>query len=186
MDKVTLQRIATQFRLLGWGIFWTQITLAVVAFGVLMFNNLGRSLTRDRIVGLGPGLSLTSLALVALAYTTYHAFRYVQLSQRLSGDPSRRPSRAETRNFVVRGVWVNAGGLLLAVLGYQALAGSLTFQASMQQPGFTGLNNPMGNNAITSLEMFSMLSNTQVLTGHVLSLFVSLWLLRLLHQSATR
>nr|WP_267128006.1 DUF3611 family protein [Synechococcus elongatus] len=80
MDKVTLQRIATQFRLLGWGIFWTQITLAVVAFGVLMFNNLGRALTRDRIVGLGPGLSMTSLALVALAYTTYHAFRYVQLA----------------------------------------------------------------------------------------------------------
>ncbi|ABB56381.1 DUF3611 family protein [Synechococcus elongatus] len=185
MDKVVLQQIATQFRLLGWGAFWVQVTLAVVTFGVLMFNNLGRALTRDRIIGLGPGLSLTSLALVVLAYTTYHAFRYVKLGQRLNGDPLRRPGRVETRNFVVRGIWANVAGLLLSVMGYQALAGSLTFQASMQQPGFTGLNNTMGNNAITSLEMFSMLSNTQVLTGHVVSLLVSLWLLRILSPSTS-
>jgi hypothetical protein len=36
----------------------------------------------------------------------------------------------------------------------------------------------MGNNAITSLEMFSVLANTQALTGHLIGLWISLWLLQ--------
>ena len=45
-----------------------------------------------------------------------------------------------------------------------------------QQPGLTGTS--IGNNAITSLEMFSVMANTQALTGHLIGLWVSLWLLQ--------
>ncbi len=177
-DKLSLQRLAASFRILGWVGFWSQLTLGVVCFGVLTFQNLGRAFSREKIVGLGPGLSITTLAFLVLIYSIWHYFNYVKLGRQLGGDPQFRPSRQQTQTQLERGIWVNCVGLALAVFGYQALAGSLTFQASMVQPGFTGLNNPMGNNAITSLEMFSLLSNTQALTGHVIGLLLGLWLLR--------
>jgi hypothetical protein len=78
---------------------------------------------------------------------------------------------------VKRHLLASLGGVTLAAIGYQALAGSLTFQASIQQPGFAG-SGGMGNNAITSLEMFSVMANTQSLTGHLIGLWISLWLLQ--------
>ena len=51
-----------------------------------------------------------------------------------------------------------------------------TVPLEVQQPGLTGTS--IGNNAITSLEMFSVMANTQALTGHLIGLWVSLWLLQ--------
>ena len=86
------------------------------------------------------------------------------------------PSKAETRAQIKRHLLASLVGLTLAAVGYQALSGSLTFQASIQQPGLTGTS--IGNNAITSLEMFSVMANTQALTGHLIGMWVSLWLLQ--------
>jgi hypothetical protein len=38
---------------------------------------------------------------------------------------------------------------------------------------------------ITSIEMFSVLGNTQVLFGHLIGLWISLWLLQRIHRSST-
>ena len=69
-DRLELQRIASAFRVVGWGAFWSQLTLALVSAGVLAFNSIGSELVsnRDKAIGLGPGLSLTTLALLILAW----------------------------------------------------------------------------------------------------------------------
>ena len=52
---------------------------------------------------------------------------------------------------------------MFAAVGYQSLAGALFVQASMQTPGIAiGARGAGENMAITSLEMLSVLSNTQV------------------------
>jgi hypothetical protein len=93
--------------------------------------------------------------------------------------------------LIKRGRLADLAGLTLAALGYQALAGSLFLQASMQAPGLFG---PMtipspGRGAvstfpITSLEMLSVLSNTQVLFAHLIGLGFTLWMLQRIHRRA--
>lgn len=177
-DRLDLQRISAAFRGLGWITFWAQLAMAVVCLGVLTFNSLGAELirNRERAIGLGPGLSLTTLSLLLLAWSVWQDWGLIGLGRSLGGGGA-RPSRGETTARLKRHILASLGGVTLAVVGYQALAGSLTFQASLQQPGFAG-SAGLGNNAITSLEMFSVLANTQVLTGHLIGLWVTLWLLQ--------
>ena len=177
-DRLELQRIASAFRVVGWGAFWSQLTLALVSAGVLAFNSIGSELVsnRDKAIGLGPGLSLTTLALLILAWGVWQDWGLVRISRSLASGSSSIPSKAETRAQGKRHLLASLVGITFAAIGYQALSGSLTFQASIQQPGLTGTS--VGNNAITSLEMFSVMANTQALTGHLIGLWVSLWLLQ--------
>ena len=141
-DRLELQRIASAFRVVGWGAFWSQLTLA----------------------------------LLILAWGVWQDWGLVRISRSLASGSSSIPSKAETRAQVKRHLLASLVGITFAAIGYQALSGSLTFQASIQQPGLTGTS--IGNNAITSLEMFSVMANTQALTGHLIGLWVSLWLLQ--------
>ena len=100
-----------------------------------------------------------------------------------------RPSRGETSRLLKRGVIVDLLGLVFSSIGYQSLAGSLFVQASLQAPGFFG--SPMAGGSgqslvgypITSIEMLSVLSNTQVLFAHLFGLIISLWLLQRIYRA---
>jgi hypothetical protein len=88
-----------------------------------------------------------------------------------------------------RGILGDLAGLTLAAVGYQALAGSLFVQASMQAGfAFGGMMTTPGgritNYPITSLEMLSVLSNTQVLFAHLIGLGLSLWFLQRIYRRA--
>ena len=75
--------------------------------------------------------------------------------------------------------------IALLTIGYQALAGSLFVQASMQTPGIAIGGRGMADNlAITSLEMLSVLSNTQVLFAHLIGVLFSLWLLQRVYRTS--
>ena len=182
-DRLDLQRIAAAFRTMGWIAFWSQLSMAVVCGGVLTFNSIGNDLmrNRERAIGLGPGLSLTTLALLLLAWSIWQDWGLIKLSRGLASASAARPSKGETAARLKRHILASLSGVTLAAVGYQALAGSLTFQASMQQPGVVGAVG-MGNNAITSLEMFSVLANTQALTGHLIGLWICLWLNQLIQR----
>ena len=85
-DRLELQRIASAFRVVGWGAFWSQLTLALVSAGVLAFNSIGSELVsnRDKAIGLGPGLSLTTLALLILAWGVWQDWGLVRISRSLA------------------------------------------------------------------------------------------------------
>ena len=67
-DQIELQHIGSSLRRMGWLRFWIQLVLGVVVVGVLMFNNIGGRLAANssRALGLGPGISLTTLAFLLL------------------------------------------------------------------------------------------------------------------------
>jgi hypothetical protein len=189
-DRLDLQLLSAAIRRMGWVRFWTQMALGVVVVGVLAFNNIGGRLAANtnRAVGLGPGLSLTTLAFLVLLWCLWHSWLVVRCGRALASPA--RPSRGETSRLVKRGVLADLLGLILAAVGYQALAGSLFVQASMQVPGFFGaqLQVPPGTRGglvglpITSIEMLSVLSNTQVLFAHLIGLCISLWLLQRVYR----
>ena len=189
-DRLDLQLISAALRRVGWVRFWIQLVLAVVVVGVLIFTNLGGQLAgrSDRALGLGPGLSMTTLAFFVLLWSLWQSWLEVRCGRALNS--AARPSKGETAKLIKRGLFADLVGLTLAAVGYQAMAGSLFVQASMQVPGFIGGQvgvqpggrpNLMGF-PITSIEMLSVLSNTQVLFAHLIGLAISLWLLQRIYR----
>ena len=187
VDRLDLQQIAAALRRMGWIRLWAQVVLAVVVVGVLLFNNIGGqvAMRADKALGLGPGLSFTTLAFFVLLWSIWQSGLLIRCGRALASPV--RPSKGETARLIKRGVLADLGGLSLAAVGYQALAGSLFFQASMQAGfAFGGVMTTPGgritNYPITSLEMLSVLSNTQVLFAHLIGLMMSLWLLQRMHR----
>ncbi len=189
-DRLDLQLISAALRRVGWVRFWIQLVLAVVVVGVLLFSNIGGQLAgrSERALGLGPGLSMTTLAFLVLLWSLWQSWLVVRCGRAINS--AARPSKGETVKLVKRGLLADLVGLSLASVGYQAMAGSLFVQASMQVPGFIGGQiaiqpggrpNLMGY-PISSIEMLSVLSNTQVLFAHLIGIGISLWLLQRLYR----
>lgn len=179
-----LPRIGNALRMTGWVRFWVQLALAVVVVGVLLFNNIGTRVAANaqRALGLGPGLSFTTLSFLLLAWSLWQCWQVIGCGRALASKAP--PSRGETTRLIKRGLLIDLVGLTVAAVGYQALAGSLFLQASMQAPGlfgpmsYQGSQGPVSTYPITSIEMLSVLSNTQVLFAHLLGLGFSLWMLQ--------
>lgn len=191
-DRLDLQRISEALRRMGWIRFWAQLVLAVVVLAVLLFNNIGGRLVANsaRALGLGPGLSLTTLSFLLLLWCLWQSILTVRCGRALASPV--RPSKGETSRLLKRGLLADLVGITLAVVGYQALAGSLFVQASQQVPGFFGAQIQQVPGAggrviglpITSIEMFAVLGNTQVLFAHLIGLWISVWLLQRIHRPA--
>lgn len=188
-DQLELQRISAALRRMGWIRFWIQVALGIVVVVVLLFNNIGGRVAQNtqRALGLGPGLSLTSLSFLVLLWSLWLGWLVIRCGRALGS--SVKPSRAETGRLIKRTVLADLLGLSLAAIGYQALAGSLFMQASMQAPGLFGpvavpnaRGAPISTYPITSIEMLSVLSNTQVLFAHLIGLALSLWMLQRIHR----
>ena len=191
-DQIELQQIGSSLRRMGWLRFWIQLVLGVVVVGVLVFNNIGGRLVANsqRALGLGPGISLTTLAFLILLWGIWHSWLVVRCGRALASPV--KPSKGETSKLIKRGLLADLFGLTMAAIGYQSLAGSLFVQASQQVPGFFGAQIQGAGGAgsrlvglpITSIEMFSVLGNTQVLFAHLLGLIITLWLLQRVHRPA--
>jgi hypothetical protein len=189
-DPLDMQRISAALRNVGWVRFWIQLALAIVVVGVLLFNSIGARVAANtqRAVGLGPGLSFTTLSFLLLALSLWQCWQVIRCGRALASPV--RPSRGETGRLMKRSLLVDLGGLTIAAVGYQALAGSLFLQASMQAPGlfgpmaYQGSQGPISSFPITSIEMLAVLSNTQVLFAHVIGLGFTLWMLQRIYQRA--
>ncbi len=187
-DRLDLQLISAALRRFGWVRFWAQVVLAVVVLGVLIFNNIGGQIGGvGKAFGLGPGLSLTTLAFFVLLWSLWQSWLILRCGRAL--DSPVRPGKGETARLIKRGVLADLVGLTLGVVGYQSLAGSLFFQASTQAGlSFGGVQTTPGgritNYPITSLEMLATLSNTQVVFAHLIGLWISLWLLQRIYRKA--
>ena len=190
VDRLDLQLISAALRRMAWIRLWAQVVMAVVVMGVLLFSNIGGRLAANsaRALGLGPGLSLTTLAFFVLLWSIWQSGLVIRCGRAVASPV--RPSKGETARLIKRGVLADLVGVSLAVIGYQAMAGSLFVQASMQVPGFIGGQiaiqpggrpNLMGY-PISSIEMLSVLSNTQVLFAHLIGIGISLCLLQRLYR----
>jgi hypothetical protein len=190
-DRLDLQLVSAALRRMGWVRFWIQLVLGVVVVGVLVFNNIGGRLAANssRALGLGPGISLTTLAFLLLLWCIWQSWLVVRCGRALASPV--RPSTGDTARLIKRGLLGDLVGLTLASLGYQAMAGSLFVQASQQVPGFfgaqiqqtPGVGGRLVGLPITSIEMFSVLGNTQVLFAHLIGLGISLWLLQRIYRT---
>jgi hypothetical protein len=83
-------RIILALRKWGWGSFWSQIVLAVIASVILIattpfINKIGNSPTGVPVPsspGIGMGIIFTVVGLLLVYFSAFWSFRYTQLAQK--------------------------------------------------------------------------------------------------------
>lgn len=186
---VTLQRVAYNFRWTGWISLWFQLVLAVVSTLIFLFaipaatpRVGGASAVSNP--GTGGSLIFAILGLGVLYFSVYQAFRYTRLSRQLKDpNPKLRPKKADTIKTVRLGLIVSLIGLLLNVLGAEAITGTLLAK-SLSQPQGTAIYDPQYiSRIIQPLDIFVVLANTHTITAHFAGITASLWLLNCLNSA---
>jgi hypothetical protein len=168
---------------LSWANIWAQGVLGVLGTLPVVFA-IGRNLvSKDatgaaRAAGLNFGGTLLLLSVVVQLFMILRSFQCLRIGRRLrSPDPTRRPSKLNTVNFLWWNIPIALAGLGLGLLGLQIISGVLTGRsATTVAPG--AIYNPaLGSQMIEPLDMGLVLGNAQILSAHAISLVIVLWLL---------
>lgn len=174
----TLRAIAQTFRLTGWISFWIQLVLGVVsAIIVLLFAIFSqRAGSPNNNPGTGFGVFLAVCGILILGGGIYLAYRYTRIGNQLqSPNPSNRPRKSETLQVLRLGLWINLVGMLITLLGSQAIVGTLVARSISPQAVTTQLFDP--TRIISGLDMLVVQANINTVSAHFAGLAVSIWLL---------
>lgn len=176
----TIQEIAQTFRLTGWISFWAQLVLGVVAAVILGFASLSRDVAtgQQRSVGTGLGIFFAVVAVIALGASLFWAFRYTRISRQLqSSNPNNRPRKADTIQLLRLGLSINLVGLLVGLIGAQAIVGALVAKSLTLPQAGVGVYQIDPSRIIRPLDIFVVQANTNTVAAHFAGLMGSLWLL---------
>ncbi|MEQ8536485.1 MAG: DUF3611 family protein [Coleofasciculus sp. D1-CHI-01] len=170
-----LQRIALVLRTFGRIALWVQLVLGVVSLGILLTGIAGRTVgpTEDK-QGVGFGIFLAICGLVTLGVGVYIAWRYTRISQQLLvGNTETRPSKADTLKTIRLGLIVNMAGMLLTIVGAQAIIGSIVIRSISQPSGLTVYD---ANRFVRPLDLFLVQANINTITAHFAGIAIAIWL----------
>jgi hypothetical protein len=176
----TIQEIAQTFRLTGWASFWAQLVLGVVAAVILGFASLspGVAAGQQRNVGTGLGIFFAVIAVIALGASIFWAFRYTRISIQLqSSNHNNRPRKADTIQLLRLGLSINLVGLLVGLIGAQAIVGALVAKSLTLPQAGVGVYQVDPSRIIRPLDIFVVQANTNTVAAHFAGLIGSLWLL---------
>ena len=111
----------------------------------------------------------------------YLAYRYTRIGKKLeSPNASNRPRKAETVQVLRLGLWINLGGILVTLLGAQAIVGTLVARSISPQAATTQLFDP--TRIISGLDMLIVQANTNTVSAHFAGLLASLWLMNRINK----
>ena len=175
-DKIDFQSLSFGMRRMGWIRFWAQSILGVVVTAVLLFSNVVNNNSEDQVT-LNLGLSITTISLIFLIFSLWQSWLIIRTGRAIGSNA--RPSRGQTSKLIKRGLINDMLGILFALIGNQTLIGILFLQSTSEKNVVGGINS---NYDVTGLEIFSVLSNSQVIFAHFLGLCFSLWLLRRIYN----
>ncbi|MGF1569396.1 MAG: DUF3611 family protein [Nodosilinea sp.] len=182
-----VRRIAGSFRLVGWISFWAQVVLGIISSLVLMFalaSVSARTAGQGSNPGVGVGLLLAALGLLAVYFSAFWAFRYTRLGRRLrSPDMAKRPSPKDALQALRIGILISMAGMLVTLFGGQALIGSLLAKSLAQPQGGTVFVPGNVGQYVEAFDIFVVQANTNTLLAHFVSLSATLWLLRTVNRA---
>jgi Protein of unknown function (DUF3611) len=174
-DLPTLREIASTFRLTGWISFWVQLVLTVISSAILLFASISnRSPTNNP--GTSVGVVLTVCGIGVLGFNMFWAIaRYVPIGRRLAAEPENRPKKAEAIQTLRTGLIASLVGILLALLGAEAIVGLLFGKAVSQ--GVAGFVNTDPAKFIQPLDILVVQASINVILAQFCGISASLWLL---------
>lgn len=182
-----IQEVALAFRRIGWISFWSQSVLGVVAIVILGFSSLSRDVAvNEQRVGTGIGIFFAIAGVIALGISIFWAFRYTKIAKQLqSSNPNNRPRKADTVQLLRLGVLISLVGMLVSVVGAQAIVGALVAKSlSLPQAG-AGVYQLDPSRIIRPLDIFVVQANTNTVAAHLAGLIASLWLLNRVNKQSS-
>ncbi|MEB3282960.1 MAG: DUF3611 family protein [Lyngbya sp.] len=179
-----VRRVAFALRRAGWISFWVQLVLAVVSGIILLFAILVASQTPGQggSSGVEGGLFLALVGLGVLGFSTYRAFYHTRLSQQLRGPSPGRPSRGETMKQMRVSLISNMVGMVLTLVGAEAISGILLAKA-ISQPRGAFLDASVNlRDFIQPLDIFIVLANTHAIVAHFVGIVSAIWLMEQIYK----
>ena len=174
------ERLAKQFKRLGWIGFWIQLALLVAPILLLVYvvYGSGPDSTQQKGINLGNYLSYGSLLI--MVFTTFWFYRYTRLGSRIA-DPELRPPQASVVRTLWIGLWAGAAGVVFSMLVLMSAVGRLLFilmanpqTGIMVAPALGGADPVMSVSAIDAVTLASLI---KMLAAELILLGFTLWLL---------
>ena len=168
-----VQRVSSNLKWSGLVGFWVQLVLGVISGVILLLASSGEQERSSQ--GTGFGLLCAAAGILALVGGIYFAFRYTIIARLLqSSDPAQRPKRSDTLQVIRFGLMVNLLGMLLTIIGAQAIVG-IVLAKSLSRPQLAIGSDP--KEFVNSLDLLIVQANTNTILAHFTGIVSSLWLL---------
>jgi hypothetical protein len=117
------------------------------------------------------------ISLGILFYGIYQSFGYVRVGRSLKDpNPNLRPKKSETIRLLWRSLTIRGGGLMMAVIAAEAIAGVLLGKSFMAVGAIFSPGSQL--QLIQPLDIFLVLANTHLITAHFVGVASTLWLLK--------
>jgi hypothetical protein len=162
---------------LGWAGVCLQTILAVTPILMLCYVLFGRATGVRETFDFLDYLAFASLAI--LVFTGFWSFRYTRLAKRI-GDPAQRPSRGFVMKNLWVGVWATSLGIAVSLsLLIIEVVRLLVLFLRAPQAGVPVFNTQAGNRTewVSAIDAVSLLAELCSVTGELIVLAFSLWLL---------
>ena len=173
---LAVQRVSADLRLAGNIGFWFQLVLGVVSAVILLLAGAGSGSQDQTSPGIGFGLFSAACGLVALAIAIYFSFRYTGIAKQLRDpDPAKRPNKVDTIKVIKIGLIVNLTGMLLTIIGAEAIVGIVLDKSLKNPPG--ALANLDPSKLVNSIDLLVIQANTNTIFAHFAGIISSLTLL---------
>lgn len=155
--------------------FWLQLVLGVIAAVTLLFASPILFSDQERTEGNSFGLFCAMVGLIILGVNIFFSFRYGKIAKKIQlPDPTLRPKKSETVKMIRVGLILNLVGMLLAIVGAQALVG-IVLAKTLSRPQLAFSTTP--TELVNALDLLIIQANTNTITAHFSGLVTSLWLL---------
>jgi hypothetical protein len=177
MAEINYQRVAKSFSRLGWTGFWAQLVLAIVPLCMFIYIVWGRATSATVSLGVMDCLALVGLAV--LVFTTFWSYRYAALAKRIA-DPERRPKKSFLTGVLWIGLWAGLLGIAISlVLMFLEVLRLLFLFLTAPQGGVPVVQTQTDNRTewVSALDVVSLLAELCTLTGELLVLGLTLYLL---------
>lgn len=172
----TLREIASTFRFAGWFSFWFQLVLTVISSAILLFAAVSTRTPTGNNPGTGVGVVLTVCGIAVLGFNMFWSLtKYVSIGRRLNAEAAVRPKKAEAIQTIRTGLIASLVGILLALLGAEAIVGLLFGKAVNQ--GFAGFVNVDPAKFIQPIDILVVQASINVILAQFVAISTSLWLL---------
>jgi hypothetical protein len=121
------------------------------------------------------GIFCAFCAVVCLGLAVFFAARFTQIGIQMQNlDPEKRPKKSNTLQIIRYGLIVNLTGILLSILGAEALSGIVLLKVITVPPGIYNVD---PSRIANPADMLIIQANTNTIAAHFTGLVSTLWLL---------
>lgn len=172
--NTTPQGFAKNIRLTAGFVFWLQLGLAVVSAAILTFAiadpNFNLKGTNPMS---GTGLFFAVAGLFFLSVSIFWAFSCTRLANALQDDAGVYLEKTETIVKLWRGLFFNAIGLILTLIGIEAIVGTLIAKSLTQVEGLAIYNS---SQLIEPLDLLVIQANVNTVVAQAAGILAAAWL----------